>query len=449
MPRRRPKWLALVLAGAALAAPLRAASAQTGGGREAGALTLEGVLRRALADAESPRIAEARLEQAEAAVRMAWAALLPQLGVSGTYRRRAFEVSVPRELPDGRTERAVFQALDAFFGEARLSSTLFEARALPDIGAAEQDASAARAAVERSRFLLAHEVAEAYVGVLLAEGAWSAATRRLEVARLDASAAAERAGAGLSAQSEADRAELESVEAELAVAQAEEAARRARIALGLLAGSPISEPLLPVQAEAPAAADLGEAALLARPELKVARAEVAAAEDRALAPWLALAPTLTLDGLATATNETGFLGRVFNWNVALTLSWALYDGGRRYAEARSTAAGVDAARLELQFAERQVQSELEEARAGLDAATTERTLAARRAKVASRYESEIRARAARGLATAVEAADAAAVRFAAEVGAATADAMYARALIRLRRAAGSLPAEISTNSEGA
>jgi outer membrane protein TolC len=407
------------------------------------AATLDDVLELALARAESPKIAVMRLEQAHAAVRSAWAALLPTLSVSGTYRRRAIEVAISRELDDGTTERSILQASDALSAEARLRSTLFEARALPDIGAAEDDVAVAEAAVRESRFLLAHQVADAYVTVRVAEGALAAARRRLDVAREDLAAVEERRRAGLAANLDRDRAELEAVEAEVAVTRAREAAQRSRVALEVLAAADIDAPLEPVAAPVPAAApdELVTLARARRPEIVAARRVVQAAEDRALAPWLALVPTLGVDGVASATNETGFQGRTFNGNVALTLAWTLYDGGRRYAEARSAAAELEAAQLELARLERTVGSEVEDALIAVRAARAEVELADRRVEAARRFADEVRARAAQGLSTAVEAADAAVSLFEAEVQAATVHSELARATLELRRAAGRWPTD--------
>ena len=399
---------------------------------------LEEVVKVALSKAESPQIALARVHEADALVREAWAALLPTVSLAGTYNRRAFEVVVG----EGEDE-AVFQARNALFAQGQIQSTLFEARAIPDIGAAEDDAEAARAELERSRFELAHEVADAFVAVRVAEGTLQAAERRLEVARTDAEAAEERRSAGLIANADRDRADLEALEAEVTVTRAREAARLARLALGLLVGRDVDGELRAIRVEEPGTAltELVAEAYAARPELRAARAALSAARDRSLAPWLDVIPSLGVDAVVNATNEIGFLGEVFNWNIALTLDWTLYDGGLRYAEAHQAAAGLEIARLELSNLERTVRNEVREAIVGLDTARADVSLATRRVEVARRYADEVKIRVGRGLATAVEAADAAVSLFEAEVEAATVGAQLAQAVLRLRRSVGRWPTE--------
>lgn len=406
-----------------------------------GVLGLEDVLALALEGSESPEIARARVEQSEAALRRVWADLLPTVTLSGIYRRRAFEVAVTRDDDAGGTERSVLQANDALFAQARISSTLFDARTLSELDAARDESSVARAVLAESRFELAHQVADAYVAVRVAEGTLRAARQRLEVSRRDARSAAERQKAGLIANVERDRAALEAVEAEVLVARGEASVRTARLALGLLVGRTLEDELRPAEVDLPTRSerDLLLEARDVRPQIRSARATVEAAEARALAPWLDIIPTLSVDGVVNATNETGFLGRVFNWNVALTLEWTLYDGGERYAEARTASRELAIAQLQLSQLERTVDTEVRTALVRIDSARAETRLAARRVRVARQYAKDIRLRAERGLATAIEAADAAVSLYEAEVEAATIEAQLAQAVLRLRRSIGRWP----------
>lgn len=399
-------------------------------------LSLQDVLRMAFENAESHRIAQAEVAQAEARLREVWAGILPSLAVSGTYRRRAFEVAVTQN-----GNRRVLQARDALFGQARLTSTLFEARSLPDIGAAEKSVDQAQATLALRRFELAHDVAFAYIDVRVAEGVTQAATRRLDVARQEAAFVGQRAEAGLVSALDRDRAEIEALEAESIALQAERGRSLARLVLYQRVGTPVEARLLPVRAPPVAEAEdaLLAEALAERPELHAARSAIEAAERQALAPWLDLVPSLNLDGVVTLTNEVGFNGRAANWNLALTLNWLLYDGGSRYAEAREAAASLQIRRLELSGLERQVRSEVESGLVEVRAAEGDLRVAEKRRSVARRYAEQIRARAARGLASAVEVADAAVEAFEAEVDAATTEAELARAALILRRSTGRLP----------
>ncbi|MEO1230341.1 MAG: TolC family protein [Myxococcota bacterium] len=406
-----------------------------------GAVSLDDVVARALQRSEDPRIAAARVEQAKATLRSVWSDLLPVLSANGTYRRRAFEVVINRENDDGTVERGVLQANDAFSGNLRLQSTLFSPRSIPDVQAAEVDVDAARADLDVRRFTLAHDTAEAFISVSVAEAAVGAAERRLEAAREDLEAAEVRSGAGLIDEVARTRVKIEALQAESELVQLRDTARAARLALGLIVGEPIEAPLAPFESvlEVADPEALVARALIERPEVMAAEAAVSAAEDRALAPWLAILPTLGLDGIVTATNETGFNGRDVNWNIALTLDWTIYDGGSRYAEARDAVAELEVARLERQALRRTIETEVRETFSRFRAAQTDLALAERRAAVSRRYAEFVRVRLERGLATAVEAADAAVEAFSADVDAVTGRAEVGRAMLALRRAAGRWP----------
>lgn len=392
---------------------------------------LEEVVEMALENAEDPRIAEARRVQAEAELREAWAAVLPTVNLSGTYRRRAFDVVVGD---------SVLQAFDAFSSALDFRSTLFEARSIPDIQAAEGRVDAARAQAEDARLGLAHAVAQAYLAARMAEAMTGAAERRSEAARKALDAAEQRVQAGLDGRSVAQRAALEAVEADVVLTRSRGSERRARLALDRAVSQPVRGTLQPLDA-APAVPAPTELDPAERPDLRVAKANLRAAEDAALAPWLDLVPNLSVDGQFTLTNETGFLGRALNGSVAVTLAWTVYDGGVRYARARARSAERSVAALELAQLERTAAIEVQEALSDLKAARAEVELAGERASLAQAYASEVRARAAAGLATAVEAADAAVEAFEAEVSAVTVDSELSLAALRLRQALGLGPTE--------
>ena len=94
-------------------------------------LTLEQALALAAARNETPGIAAARLERAEAVRREAYSTLFPALTLSSTYTRRAREVT--RLVND---EELVIQARNAINSQAVLDATLFDARAIPALRAA-------------------------------------------------------------------------------------------------------------------------------------------------------------------------------------------------------------------------------------------------------------------------------------------------------------------------
>lgn len=393
------------------------------------ALDLETAVSLALEVHESPAIALAQAEQAKAQVRAAWSRMLPTVALSGTYRRRAFEVKP--SLGDGTT--ATIQAKNALSAEASLGTTLFDASAIPELQAARLRARAQALSAEETARSLAFETAEAFYAALAADRTLAAAERRLALAEATAENAQARFAAGLVGSGEKNRTQLDQAEAAQVRAEAARAARLARLALGFLVGAtPAGELVAP---KAPAAAANGAE----RPDVAAARLLMQAAERATWTPWLSMVPSLALDASLRATNETGFQNRVFNWDVALTLTWVLYDGGARYAEVDLRNAQAEAARLAAQALSRQAELEVERAAAELQASLQIAEQAQTRARVAEENREEVEARFRQGLASALEETDAATAAFAASVGLEQARFEAAQAALSVARAAGGWP----------
>lgn len=393
-------------------------------------LDLETAIELALENNERPAVARAQAAQARASYAEAWSRLLPSISVSGTYRRRAFEVV--REF-DGT--RATFQASNALASEGRFDMRILDAAAIPDIQAAALRSDAADAQAEDVTRRLAFDTAVAYYAALAFDNTEASAKQRVELAAATSSNAQSRFAAGLIARGEVNRTKLDLLEARVTYAEAVRARRQARIALGFLIGG---EPrgTLEIPTPPPPIADPREHV---RPDVEAARFFAAAAERAALAPWLTLVPAIDLAASLRATNEAGFQDTPFNWDIALTLSWTLYDGGLRYAQADLRAAEATAARLALETLVRSADTELASASTTLDATLAIVAAAERRARLADENRGETAARFGQGLATALEVTDAATAAFSAELGLGQARLDVAIAALALRLAAGAWP----------
>ena len=114
------------------------------------------------------------------------------------------------------------------------------------------------------------------------------------------------------------------------------------------------------------------------------------------------------------------MGEEFNWNLSLTATWNLYDGGVRYADARDQAARRRAAELELARLERTTRLEIEQARTDRVTAVAALAQAEQRLRVAELNYEEVQARYRSGLSTSLEQADASVQLFEARVALAAA-----------------------------
>jgi outer membrane protein TolC len=432
-PRRiralAPRVLALL---AAATAPGSAPAQEA-----AGPLTLEEALALARAGSEVSGIAAARVERAEALRHQAISTLVPALTLSGTYTRRAREVT--RTVDD---DEVVVQARDAHNEQALVESTLFDLRALPLIRAASRSLAAQRIESRELERALAFDVADTFYTALAAERLRAAAARRVEVARATVEETRIRLDAGLANRNDFTRADLELATARLEATRAARDAATARLSLAFLIAAPVDRPLAePIAPPRPPndVPALGAAAHARSGKLAALAERAAAARQAALAPRLGIVPTLDGRGTFRRTNEAGLSGREEDWNVALTLTWALFDGGSRAAVAAELAAVAREAELTLAEAERRVAVEVEQAAQDLDAADAAFTEAEAQQRAARQNAEEVRERYRAGLATALEQADAQVAEFEAE--SALARQGFARAISRLalERAVGGDP----------
>ncbi len=419
------------------AAPVPAASSAP--------LTLAEALALAARNNERSGIARARVERARALRRAAYATLLPDVNVSGTFTRRSREVT--RTIDD---EEVVIQALNALSGVATVDATLLDVRAFPVARSATRSLEAQENASVEIRRALAYEVAETFFSVLSAERLRDAASRRIEVAQATVSDARIRMEAGLASSNDHTRAELELATARLSLTQAESLVRTERLSLGYLIAVPAERPLVEPGAE-PTEGDgldvLERVALESRADLRELALRAEALRLLALEPKLRFVPTMSLRGTYRGTNEAGLSGRETDWNLAALFSWEVFDGGVRYAQAAAREAEYREALLTADALKRQIGLEVRTASTDLETARAALEQAEVRARVAEQNSREVRVRYSEGLATALEQADATVSAFEASAELARQRFTLGVARLSLSQALGRWPADAAAPSE--
>ena len=414
--------------------------------RPAEPLTLTEALALAAELNETPAIAAARLERADAFRRQAIAALVPSLTVTGAYTRRPREVT---RLIDG--DEVTVQAIDAMNSQATAETVLFDLRALPLVRAANRGVEAQRFESAELERALAYDVAVGFFTVLSAERLEAAVRERVEVAAATLDEAKVRLEAGLAGRNDVTRTDLELATARLDATRAAQAVVAARLALGYLVNSPVEErPLAEPEEAAALATDLAaavELALAGRGEIEALERRAEQARQLALEPRYRILPRFDLRGIYRWTNETGLSGRESDWNVALGLTWELFDGGDRFAVAAQRDAEAREAELVLAERRRAVELEVAQAASALETAGSAVEQAVVRLAVARANAVEVRERILNGLATALEQADAQVEQF--EADAELVRQRYTRALARLAldRAMGLWPAQAAPPGE--
>jgi len=383
-------------------------------------LTLEAAIQRALARNERALAADQKMNEAEARVTRARSYFLPTLTTTGTYTRRPFEVS--RTV--GSTQ-IVIQKFDALAGVAQLNLTIFDARSLPALLQANSERNAQRYASAESKRQLAFEVGNAFLTTLGTDQILEASRHRYDYAKQALDAAKARYAAGLVSINDVTRAELEFATAEMGVTQVKGQVETTYLQLGYLLDNMIvsstklkvPEFLLQAAAESDQAAVEGlvTQAQDRRFDLGALRYHAKAQHALMIEPTLKWLPTLSFNGQFRYTNEAGLTGRTTNWNLGLTLGWAVFDGFSRNADYRERKAQAILADLDVKTALRRVELDVRDTQVSLANQRAALKQAAVAHEVAKRNASETAELYRQGLSSALQVADANVRLFEAEV----------------------------------
>jgi outer membrane protein TolC len=383
-------------------------------------LTLEAAIQRALARNERALAADQQMNEAEARVTRARSYFLPTLTTTGTYTRRPFEVS--RTV--GSTQ-IVIQKFNALAGVAQLNLTIFDARSLPALLQANSEKNAQRYASAESKRQLAFEVGNAFLTTLGTDQVLEASRHRYDYAKQALDAAKARYAAGLVSINDVTRAELEFATAEMGVTQVKGQVETTYLQLGYLLDDMIisstklkvPEFLLQAAAESDQAAVEGlvTQAQDRRFDLGALRYHAKAQHALMIEPTLKWLPTLSFNGQFRYTNEAGLTGRTTNWNLGLTLGWAVFDGFSRNADYRERKAQAILADLDVKTALRRVELDVRDTQVSLANQRAALKQAAVAHEVAKRNASETAELYRQGLSSALQVADANVRLFEAEV----------------------------------
>jgi outer membrane protein TolC len=348
------------------------------------ALTLQDALERARA--ASPRLArlDALRRSAAADERHARAAQRPDLDVSGSYTRLSDvpELSIPQ--PDG-TQRVIFPNIpDNYAARLSFAVPLYAGgRLSAAAGAAGQRHEAARLDVEAGVRDLELEVTHAYWNLVVADESRNVLAAAIDSFDAHLEDARNRRRFGVAAASDVLAVEVERDRAELRRLEAERARGVAEADLERLLDLPASTAVVPAEDPADAGDALGELdalvtrALERRPELAALQARVAAAEAAVAVESAARKPQVrAAAGIDMAQPNRRILPPEDeledSWDVSVSVTYNLFDGGKRAAAVARAGAQAEAARQSLVELERAVRLEVtarrlevETARAGI------------------------------------------------------------------------------------
>jgi outer membrane protein TolC len=349
--------------------------APAAGAQDAPVLTLEQAKELCRKNSYTIRAAQEKLVQAETLIDKAWVMVKPQLNAVGTYTHNDKGVSLSFPMvgsgpmcPNGENlcylglAQADIQKSDTLSFIASLQQPLFLARAYTAIKMANQGYDLAKLNIENLEDYLLHTVEMAYLGALTTQKFVSIAQHAVEVRSEHLKIAQAKFEVGDQPKITVLRAGIDVKKAEQDLRSAENGLAMAKEAIALLIGRPDAAFGLqaPTLASRPAASleDFIARAQAERRDLSLARLNLELAEKTELDAWLRFAPSLLFTGMFRASDTKGFTDEYYTWNIGLTLSLPLYDGGLRYAYIDEAESKIREARVAMEEKQAAIRSEI-------------------------------------------------------------------------------------------
>jgi len=379
---------------------------------------------------------------AQQRVSQALAPLLPQLTGSGSYGRQRFINTIGGG--DNTSD----------FGSASVTASqlLFDfGRTWAAKDVAKSSAEALKEILEAQKLDIAQLVKTQYFTLLLSKRLVQVNLAALDRAEVNLRSAKGFFQVGTQPKSFVTRAEVDVANGRVNVIRAQNAVNLARVALNTAMGIAVNAPtevkdLLAYQ-EFPTNRDLlVSEALRNRPEYRQVKAQADGALASVRQTFRDFFPNLFgsgtygvvgVTGVPPASSRTsGFIDSGNQWNVGLTLSWSIFDGGARIARYKEAKANVEAAQARVRDTELQIWQNVEQSYLNLGEAE-ERIGAAQKAVESAEENYQLaRGRFDAGVANIIELTDAQLALTQAQSDEAQALSDYRIAIARLERALG-------------
>ena len=374
-------------------------------------------------------------------VNQALAPLLPQLSASGNYGRLHSISSVTGA------------AFTSDFGSASVTASqlLFDfGRTWAAKDVAKSSAVALKEVLESQKLDISQLVKTQYFTLLLSKRLVQVNLAALDRAEVNLRSAQGFFQVGTQPKSFVTRAEVDVANARVNVIRAQNAVNLARVALNAAMGIAVNAPTEVKDLLSYTQFPLNRDELLAeamrnRPEYRQVKAQAEASDAFVRQTFRDFFPNLFGSGTYGVTGVTGgsairatsgFIGSGTEWNVGLTLSWSIFDGGGKIARYKEAKANLEAARARVRDIELQVWQNVEQSYLNLGEAE-ERIGAAQKAVESADENYQLaRGRFDAGVANIIELTDAQLALTQAQSDEAQALSDYRIAIARLERALG-------------
>lgn len=415
-------------------------SVLTAGSIQAQTLTLEEAMRIAHANAPTARIAQERVAEGTARVRMAEAAFYPQFGISSSYVSSDNPVQAFMfALNQGKFSMAADvnnpPRADNWQLTAQAGMRLFSGGS--DI-ANRQAARAAEQGLEKIESATRNEVSlqvlRAYLSVLTAQQFVRAAESAVEAYSSAESAIGSRVDAGTALRTDLLNIQVQRIRAEELRLRAQNSLLLAREGLKFALGVdslPYSDFSSLDQIRIVETTSTGS---LNRPEVEARDAFAEAARAQLSSAKGSYLPTINLFATADRYQGWEFDGTNNNWTFGVNAQWSIFDGFLTRSKVREKRAGLRIAEEEARLARLQTALELESARSSMLEATERVKVMTQATGLARESATLTRQRFEQGLMLTSQVIDAENALVQAEVGLAQAKADRLYAIASLRRA---------------
>lgn len=331
------------------------------------------------------------VRQARSQQLLARSVLLPSVGADLAATRQQLNLaasgfgSIGSPLP-GFSFPSVVGPFNVVDLRARLSQSVVDVTSWKNYRAAREGAAAAEWTTEDARDLVVLAVGGSYLQALAARARVESARAQLQTAEALFRQTADRKAAGLAAQVDVDRSQIQALTQQQRLTALVNDLAKQKIGLARMIGLPptdgydLGEPI----AFAPAPPVTVETAVLAargkRADLKSAAAQVRAAELALSAARSERLPTVAVSGDYGTLGSTLGNGRT-TFSVAGRVHVPVFDGGRTSAHVQQAEAAVAQRQAELDDLASQVEADIRRALLDLTAATSQVDLAQRNVAV--------------------------------------------------------------------
>jgi hydrophobe/amphiphile efflux-1 (HAE1) family protein len=403
--------LALLAAGALLWSPQALAAK----------MPLRDAIDRAIAHNPDLKVAQARIEEAEAQRAKIRTAFYPDVKAVGSYTRNSDEakfdigamsaglgaaLGIPIKIDPAKAPPAtIIQAYNQLSATLVVEETLFALSPWLYEKASEQGLGAQRIGIEAAHREVAYRVTEIYHHVNGLDRLIAAASRAVDLSGARIAMIDKKRVAGTESELPLLRAQVEQARAQQDVLRAKLGRRQLLEVLGILLGDAAPEDVeLPPAVVPPPGSfdDWVKAGLDQRPDIAARRKALEAQKSLITEAELRWMPILAAQGVLRWSDVKGFTDTNTIWQATVNLVVPIFDRGSRYADLRERRVTYTRLQAEVQKAEQELRAQLRQASHDIELARSVVEIASRQAEIAKRGAEIATKTQAAGLATHLE-----------------------------------------------